>query len=162
MNRSITNTFYKPLICIVALLLAGGVTSAPTFAAGDLSIRREIGAMTISPDGRWMVWDQRETDITSNRTRTRVWVLDLQHPGEPRPLFPDDDYNVHQPRFGADGEWIYFLSDASGADQLWRTPTNETAAEQVSDFIAPITSYSVAATGNQVQIWADLPTPPAR
>ena len=118
----------------LAVVLTWSVASARPFTASDLVTLREIGTIAVSPDGRWMAWDQRETDLAANQTRTRIWLLDLEHPGEPRPLFPDDDYNVHHPRFGAEGQWIYFESDVTGVDQLWRTPTTETAAEQVSDF----------------------------
>lgn len=111
-----------------ALLSMVVVFSADVASAETLP---EVGAATVSPDGRWLVWDQRETDAAGKLTRTRVWLFDRQHPGEAQPLFPDDDYNVHQARFSADGQWIYFLSDASGTDQLWRTPTHETAAELV-------------------------------
>lgn len=143
---------------LVAVAFAWNVASARPFTASDLVTLRDIGEVTASPDGRWLAWDQREADLTTNQTRTRVWLLDLEHPGEPRPLFPDDDYNVHHARFSADGAWIYFLSDVSGVDQLWRTPTNETAAEMVGDFDAPITSYSLSPTGESVAILTNVST----
>lgn len=142
----------------IAVVLAWSVASARPLTASDLVTLREIGEVTVSPNGRWLAWDQRDTDLAANQTHTRVWLLDLEHPSEPRPLFPDDDYNVHHARFGADGEWIYFLSDVSGVDQLWRTPTGETAAEQVSNSDVPIADFSLSTTGEKVAIWADVST----
>jgi dipeptidyl aminopeptidase/acylaminoacyl peptidase len=147
------------VVCLwLALVLAWNAVSARPFTASDLVTLREIGAVTMSPDGRWLAWDQRETELASNRIRTRLWLLDLDHPGELRQLSPVGDHNAHHPRFAADGEWIYFLSDASGREQLWRMPTTNGAAEQVSDFAVSITGYSLSSTGEKVAIWADVST----
>jgi dipeptidyl aminopeptidase/acylaminoacyl peptidase len=143
----------------VSLVLAWNVALARPFTASDLVTLREIGAVALSPNGRWLVWDQRETDLASNRTRARLWLLDLDQPREPPRLLLPSNHNVHHPRVGADGKWIYFLSDASGVDQLWRAPAaGSTAAEQVSDFDVSIAGYSLSPTGEQVAIWADVST----
>jgi uncharacterized GH25 family protein len=101
--------------------LTFGLPSARPFTASDLVTLGEIGTVAVSPNGRWLAWDQRETDLATNQTHSRVWLVDMEHPGEPQPLFPDDDYNVHQPRFSADGTWIYFLS-ASKRNHVTDTP----------------------------------------
>jgi hypothetical protein len=157
-TKALPSTDEADFDTVFASLTFGLPGSARPFTASDLVTLRQIGSVTVSPDGRWLAWDQRETDLATNRTHSAVWMLDLEHPGVSRPLFPDDDYNVHHPRFSADGEWIYILSDVSGADQLWRTPASDTAAEQVSEFNVPIAGYSLSPTGEKVAIWSDVST----
>lgn len=153
------NMLFKHVLPVcLAIVLAWNVASARPFTASDLVTLREIGALAVSPNGRWLVWDQRETDLTSNQARSRLWLLDLEHPDESRQLLPVGNHNVHQPGFGADGQWIYFLSDASGVDQLWRASVTGGAAQQVSDFNVPITGYSLSPTGEKVAIRADVST----
>jgi dipeptidyl aminopeptidase/acylaminoacyl peptidase len=138
----------------LALLFAWNVAFARPFTASDLVTLREIGGVTVSPNGRWLVWDQRETDLASNRAGSELWLLDLEHAGEPRQLSAAG----RQPRFSADGGWIYFLSDASNVDQLWRVPTQNGTAEQVSDFDVSISAYSLSPTGDTVAFWANVST----
>lgn len=138
----------------MALVLAWNVASARPFTASDLVTLREIGTVAVSPNGRWVAWDQRETDLVSNDAHARLWLLDLEHPAQPQQLAVAG----HHPRFAADGEWIYFLSDASGVDQLWRVPTGKGAAQQMSDLDVAITGYAPAPAGDEVAIWADVST----
>ena len=138
----------------IALILAWNVASARPFTASDLVTLREIGTVAVSPNGRWLAWDQHETDLTSNDAHARLWLLDLEHPAEPQPL----PVAGHHPQFAPDGEWIYFLSDASGVDQLWRAPIGKGATQQVSDFDVAITGYALAPTGDEIAIWADVST----
>jgi len=137
-----------------AVLLAWNVASARPFTASDLVTLREIGTVSVSPNERWVVWDQRETDLAANSVRHELWLLDLEHPTELRRLAAAG----HHPRFAADGESIYFLSDTAGVDQLWRVPTRKGAARQVSDFDVSITDYSLSPTGKEIAFWADVST----
>ena len=82
----------------LVVLFAWNVASARPFTASDLVTLREIGTVAASPDGRWLAWDQRETDLASNETDSRLWLLDLEHPNEPRPLSVLSDHNAHHPR----------------------------------------------------------------
>ena len=57
----------------------------------------------------------------ANRGRTDLWLLDLRRAGaEPVRIASAPEHNEHDPRFSADGRWLYYLSNASGSDQLWR------------------------------------------
>ena len=44
--------------------------------ATDLATMR-LAAPAVSPDGRWAVYQLRETDLEANRGRTDLWLLDL-------------------------------------------------------------------------------------
>ena len=49
--------------------------------ATDLATMRRLAAPAVSPDGRWAVYQLRETDLEGNRGRTDLWLLDLDASG---------------------------------------------------------------------------------
>ena len=70
------------------LLLAGVLlasAAAPALAREltiqDVATLSRVGAPAVSPDGKWLVWQQRETDLAANRGRYDLWRLDLTKKG---------------------------------------------------------------------------------
>src|SRR3712207_5843472 len=82
---------------------------------------RSLAAPTVSPDGNWAVYHLRETDLAANRGRADLWLLDLRTANAaPVRIASAPEHNEHDPRFSADGRHLYYLSNQSGSDQLWR------------------------------------------
>ena len=103
-----------------AVLATPFAAAARPMTATDLATLRRIGAPTVSPDGRWLVYTLRETDLAANRGRNDLWVIDLRNPeNDPSRLASTSAFNEHDPHFGPDGA-LYFISNQSGSDQLWR------------------------------------------
>jgi dipeptidyl aminopeptidase/acylaminoacyl peptidase len=124
--------------------------------ATDLATLRRLAAPTVSPDGRWAAYQLRETDLEANRGRTDLWLLDLGRKGaQPVKVASAPDKNEHDPRFSADGRWLYYLSNASGSDQLWRVALPGGAPEQVTSLATDIGGFMLAPTGDRTAIWAD-------
>lgn len=136
-------------LCVMAALMCSIALARP-FTASDLVTLRQIGTVAVSPSGRWLVWDQHEADLAASRVRSRLWLLDLEHPHAPRQLSPEGRH----PGFSSDGDWIYFLS----GDQLWRVPARDGAAQQVGDVGVPITGFSLSPAADRIAIWADVST----
>ena len=65
------------------------------------------------------------------------------------------EHNEHDPRFSADGRWLYYLSNASGTDQLWRVALSGGTPERVTDLAADVSGFLPAPTGDRIAIWAD-------
>ncbi|MBM3312455.1 MAG: S9 family peptidase, partial [Candidatus Aminicenantes bacterium] len=115
---------------------AGTAVAAPAgadtrpFSVRDMLAMDRISEPAASPDGKWIVFTLRETDLEANRSRTDLWITDL----EGRTLrrltsHPAADFN---PRWSPDGTSIYFLSTRSGSSQVWRIRPDGGEAEQVS------------------------------
>ena len=51
---------------------------ARPITATDLATMRRLAAPAVSPDGRWAVYQLRETDLAANRGRTDLCLLDLR------------------------------------------------------------------------------------
>ena len=137
---------------LLASLAALALASAPAafarpMTATDLATMRRLGAPAVSPDGRWAVYQLRETDLAANRGRTDLCLLDLRRAGaEPVRIASAPEHNEHDPRFSADGRWLYYLSNASGSDQLWRVALPAGTPERVTDLATDIAGFALAPT----------------
>ena len=139
-----------------ALALVPATAFARQMTATDLASMKRIAAPVASPDGRWLVYQLRETDLAANRGRTDLWLLDLTRPGaQAVRIGSSPEHNEHDPRFSADGRSLYFLSNASGSDQLWRIPLPSGTAERVSNVEGGISGFLLAPSGDRVAIWTD-------
>ena len=136
--------------------IQGSAALSRPMTATDLATMRRLAAPSVSPDGRWAVYQLRETDLDANRGRTDLWLLDLRaKAARPVKIASAPDKNEHDPRFSSDGRWIYYLSNASGSDQLWRTGLSGGTPEQVTTLATDIAGYSIAPSGDRIAIWAD-------
>jgi dipeptidyl aminopeptidase/acylaminoacyl peptidase len=146
---------------LAALALAAAPAAfARPMTATDLATMRRLGAPTVSPDGRWVAYQLRETDLAANRGRTDLWLLDLRAPdARPVKIASTPDHNEHDPHFAPDGRTLYYMSNASGSDQLWRVAIGADGAAgtpaQVTRFDVDLSGYLLAPTGDRVAVWAD-------
>jgi dipeptidyl aminopeptidase/acylaminoacyl peptidase len=84
----------------------------------------------VSPDGNWIAFVLRETDLQANKGRTDLWLVRTDGTGMRRlTSHPEADSN---PRWAADGKSIYFTSNRSGSSQIWRISIDGGEAEQVT------------------------------
>jgi dipeptidyl aminopeptidase/acylaminoacyl peptidase len=141
--------------------LAAAAIAAPAlarpFTPQDMATLSRVAAPKVSPDGRWLVWQQRETDLAANRGRSDLWRLDLKAKAAKAEKFASlPDANESDPAFGPDGQ-LYFLSDRKGGKSaVWRTGMAGAAAVQVTgDY--DISGYAVSPAGNAILVWADRP-----
>jgi Tol biopolymer transport system component len=104
-----------PLLCCVASVALAAI-AAPA-SARDLTIQdvvglSRVGAPAVSPDGHWLVWQQRETDLAANKGRYDLWRLDLTAKGaRPEKLVAEPLVNETAPQFSADGKTVWFQSN---------------------------------------------------
>ena len=100
---------------------AATANARPPFTADDLVRLRRLSDPQVSPDGRWVSFTLRETDIEANRGRTDLWLLEL---GAPNPLVRRLTQNAAgdtSPRWSPDSRSLYFLSTRSGSSQVGRS-----------------------------------------
>lgn len=143
-----------PLLALATALAAPSF--ARPFTPQDLVALSRVGAPVTSPDGRWVVWDQRETDLAANKGRRDLWRLDLKSRDSVPQKFASSDAEESDPAFGPDGA-LYFLSNRKdGVNAVWRatmaggTPTQVTGAFDLSGF-------KISPRGNAILVWADRP-----
>ncbi|WCM28678.1 S9 family peptidase [Sphingomonas sp. QA11] len=143
-----------------ASILALTAATAPAYARqltiDDVSMLSRVGSPTVSKDGRWLVWQQRETDLSADRGRFDLWRLDLTKKGAaPEHLVAEPDVNETSPQFSPDGKSVYFQSDKGGDDAVWVVGVTGGAPKQVTGFKGGLSGFKVAPTGDKLLVWAD-------
>lgn len=104
-----------------AIALAAAL-STPAFARPmtevDLATLKRVAAPTASPDGRWVVFQQTDTEAGTYKRSTGLWLIDRNaKDAKPVQIADTAGKNETSPAFAPDGS-LYFLSNASGKDQL--------------------------------------------
>jgi dipeptidyl aminopeptidase/acylaminoacyl peptidase len=143
-------------LAVLAIAQAPGAAIARPMTAEDLATMHRIGAPTVSSDGRWLAYSLSETDLPANRRRTDLWLLDLSAKNAtPVKIASAADKNEHDPKFSADGKYLYYLSNAAENEQVWRVALPGGAPEQVTELSADVAGYALAPSGDRIAIWGE-------
>lgn len=147
----------KPSLLAIGLIAGLGATAqARPLTINDVVSLSRIGGADVSPDGRWLVWDQRETDMAANKGRTDLWRLDLTKKGAmPEKLAADPAKSESGPAFSPDGQWVFFTADNSGKTAVWRVAIAGGAPELVAD--QDVSGFKISPAGDKLLVWADRP-----
>lgn len=145
-----------------AIALAAAL-SFPAFARPmtevDLATLKRVAAPAASPDGRWVVYQMTETEAGTYKRSTGLWIVDRNAKGAPPVRIADTPgKNETSPAFDKDGA-LFFLSNASGGDQVWRIDPKaaNAAATQVTDAKAEIAGFKISPDGTKLLAWGDVP-----
>jgi dipeptidyl aminopeptidase/acylaminoacyl peptidase len=123
----------KRLLLIAAVSVAvhaisasaqGRVQRPMTFA--DFAAVKNVGDPQVSPDGRWVLYSVRTTDVDANR-RTTVTKLQAISSGAAR-QFPDANTAATEARWSPDGKRIAY----SAKGQIWVADVGGTASRQIT------------------------------
>jgi len=149
------------LAAMLAAMLASFADAAPrpdaapgskAFTVDDLVRLRRVTDPRASPDGHYVAFVLRETDMDANRGRTDIWLLDLtQKNAGPRRL-TTNPANDTSPRWAPDSRTIYFLSSRSGRSQVWRLSLAGGEATRVTDYPLDIGSLAVSPHGDLIAV----------
>jgi len=153
----------KLLLASVALVSFAFPATARQLTIEDVTMLSRVSSPAVSPDGHWLVWQQRETDLAGDKGRYDLWRLDLTAKGaKPEKLIGEWAVNETSPQFSHDGKTIWFQSDKGGEDNVWAIAVTGGAPTQVTDLKGGIGGFKVAPTEDKMLIWADrLPGAPS-
>jgi len=156
-SRSTTAPRYVPsffMSSVVTSSLAISTVVAAPFTAQDLNTLARVSDPQVSPDGRYVVYTLRETDMEANRGRNDLWLLDLAD-GKGTPSsrrltqHPAADSS---PRWAADGSGIFFLSSRGGSSQVWHISLAGGEAQQVTSLPLDVGSFEVSPKGDRLAV----------
>ncbi len=122
------------------------------FTAEDLMRLKRISDPQVSPDGRYLAYVLRETDIEADTGRTDIWLLDLTHKQAMPHRLTTHPANDSSPRWAPDSRTIYFLSSRSGTSQVWRLSLDGGEATRVTEYPLSIGALKVAPNGNYIAL----------
>lgn len=136
----------------LALLACGAASAfARPFDVDDLVRLARVSDPQVSPDGRLVAYTLRETDLEGDRGVNGVWLATGDGSAGPVRL-TTRFFNASAPRWAPDGSAIYFLSDRSGAMQVWRLPLDGGEASQVTDLPLPVRLFVLSPAGDQIVV----------
>jgi len=153
----------KLFLASVALASFAFPATARQLTIEDVTMLSRVSSPAVSPDGHWLVWQQRETDLAGDKGRYDLWRLDLTAKGaKPEKLIGEWAVNETSPQFSHDGKTVWFQSDKGGEDNVWAIAVTGGAPTQVTDLKGGIGGFKVAPTEDKMLIWADrLPGAPS-
>ncbi|WP_353203451.1 S9 family peptidase [Sphingomonas sp.] len=152
---------------LAATAMTAALIAAPAAARqltiDDVSTLSRVSSPAVSPDGHWLVWQQRETDLTIDGGRFDLWRLDLSKKGAtPEKLAAEAEVNETAPQFSNDGKTVYFQSDKGGDDAVWSVGIGGGAATRLTQFKGGMGGFKVSPQDDKLLIWADrLPGAPS-
>jgi dipeptidyl aminopeptidase/acylaminoacyl peptidase len=119
------------------------------FTYNELVRFDRVSDPAISPDGQRVAYTLRETDYEANKGKRSVWVVAADGSGAARRMTGSG--NASDPRWGNDGA-LYFLSNRSGSNQVWRLSMYGGEAQQVTRLPLDIGSFALSPTGDRILV----------
>jgi dipeptidyl aminopeptidase/acylaminoacyl peptidase len=120
----------------------------------DMLAMDRISDSRVSPDGKWIVFNVRETDLEANRGRTDIWLVGTDGKGLRRlTSHPAADFNA---RWSSCGKCVFFLSTRSGSSQVWRIKVDGGEAEQVTRLPLDVGSLVVSPVGETLAVTMEV------
>lgn len=135
-------------------LWAEDTPSPHPFSVHDMLAMDRISDPQVSPDGQWVVFTLRTTDLEANRGRTDLWLVDISGQHLRRlTTHPAADYN---PRWSPCGKYIWFISTRSGSAQVWRIRVAGGEAVQFTDLPLDVGNLVVAPNGQYIALTMEV------
>ena len=143
----------RPLALLCLGLAFSSVTTARPFTAHDLVTLNRVSEPQLAPDGTRLVYTLRSVDYAANRASYGLYEVS-PNGGDAHRLTANGS-NATAPRWSADGRSLYFLSNRSGSNQVWRL---EGAGEalQVTHLPVDVESYRLAPDGHHIALAAQV------
>ncbi len=142
------------LMATLAALPAAARGAPHPFGARDLVTMERLSDPRPSPDGRWIAFVLRTTDLEADKGRTDLWLIGADGVGLRRLTeAPEAD---SEPRWSPDGKHLYFLSGRSGSSQIWRLELQGGGVEQVTDLPLDVANLVVGPKGALVAFTAEV------
>jgi len=158
----------RPSLFFLAILLsASGVAFSPVgaqtqagpgethpFSIHDMLAMDRISDSRVSPDGKWILFNIRETDLEANRGRTDIWLVGTDGKGLRRlTSHPASDFNA---RWSPCGKCVFFLSTRSGSSQVWRIKVDGGEAQQVTSLPLDVGNLVVSQVGEYLAVTMEV------
>ena len=144
----------KALVTIAMVLIGTqAFASVPhPFGIHDLVMLDRVSDPQISPDGKRVAYQVRETDYAANKGKNGIWLIDLGNPKAETARLTDAAANAMAPRWSADGSAVFYQDKG----QVWRQPVGgKGAATQVTSLALDVNNYEFSPDGKQVLLSID-------
>jgi len=132
-------------VCLAAAALAAAAPAARAqdphpFSVHDMLAMDRVGDPRVSPDGDWVAFTVRTTDLDADKGRTDIWVASTD--GKTVKRLTTNEAADWNARWCLNGT-LYFLSTRGGSSQIWHIDPRGGEAEQITRLPLDINEFSV-------------------
>ncbi len=137
------------LSILLGIRIYGEVPQAPhPFSVHDMVAMDRVLEFAVSPDGQWIVFTLRKTDMEANKGRTDLWLIGTDGKGlRQMTAHPAGDTS---PCWSKDGKTIYFISTRSESPQVWKLAVNGSEPIQVTKLPLEVGNLKLSPDGSQL------------
>lgn len=137
------------IVLTLATILAAASQTAPSttkhpFTFKDMMALKRIGAPSVSPDGKWVLFTAMDVNLDENKRINHIWVVPIAG-GDAKPL-TSDPAGESGARWSPDGKKFLFVSAKGDSQQVWVAEFNP-ATEDLNGSPTQITHISTEADG---------------
>jgi dipeptidyl aminopeptidase/acylaminoacyl peptidase len=152
----------------IAVVLASSLVSSTSitatapdthpFSVHDMLAMDRVSDPQVSPDGKWVLFDVRTTDLEANKGRTDVWIAAADG-SSVRQLTTHEAADVN-PRWMPDGRSFVFLSSRGGSMQVWQLALDGGEPKQLTKLPLDVDNLQVFPDGKRLlftmEVYPDL------
>jgi dipeptidyl aminopeptidase/acylaminoacyl peptidase len=125
------------------------VNSKRNLTIDDFFKLKNVGSPQTSPDGEWVAYTIRETDLEKDKSETRIWMIPMAG-GEAIPMTVKGS-SASSPRWSPDGKHLSFLSARNeGKTQVWTLDRRGGEAQQLTDIKQGVSGYEWSPDGKKL------------
>jgi dipeptidyl aminopeptidase/acylaminoacyl peptidase len=124
------------------------------FTAEDLVTLERISSATVSPDGKYVAYVVRKTDMQANRGRTDIWITRLSD--NKTKQITENKAADYSPKWAKDSKTLYFLSTRNSSSQVWKVNIDQRRAIKVTDFEVNVSSFKLSSDNQSIVFSASV------
>jgi dipeptidyl aminopeptidase/acylaminoacyl peptidase len=133
---------------ITVLMLPAVLVAQRGLTAEDVAGMKNVGAVRISPDGKWVAYVVTVPDLKESSTNSDIWLAPAA--GGPPIRLTTSKKSDDNPKWSSDGRWIAFVSARDEKPQLWRISPFGGEAEKLSDAKSGIMDFEWSPDGKKI------------
>ncbi len=146
--------------CLLLTVLPLFAQTPRALKPADFAELRDVADPQLSPDGAWVAYTVKTTDLAKDKTFTNLWLANWDGTDN-RALTFGENKQTH-PRWSPDGQWLAFLSsrgDEHEAAQLWVLPRAGGEAEKLTSAKGGVEDFAWSPDGQRFALVVHDPDP---
>ena len=149
-------------LCTLFILVAQTALSQDAKRAitvDDFFKMKNVGSPVVSPDGKWIAYTIRETDLKKDKSETRIWMVSSEG-GEPIAM-TSQGYSAGGPKWSPDGKYLSFIASKSKEErpQVWALNLNGGEANRLTNVKHGVSGHEWSPDSKRLLLYIRDPKP---